>query len=97
MAQLKSMYYARYHKSLESVVKADVSGYFEKLLMVCMQVCKQRKMEKMVASATPSQQVITHQPLIPHSLDRVQETRLDIISITSMPMSRACTRPEKEG
>ncbi|KAG0259620.1 hypothetical protein BG011_002511 [Mortierella polycephala] len=37
MAQLKSMYYARYHKSLESVVKADVSGYFEKLLMVCMQ------------------------------------------------------------
>ncbi|KAF9176904.1 hypothetical protein BGZ51_009368 [Haplosporangium sp. Z 767] len=31
------MYYARYHKSLESIVKADVSGYFEKLLMVCMQ------------------------------------------------------------
>ncbi|KAF9990739.1 hypothetical protein BGZ75_000125 [Mortierella antarctica] len=37
MAQLKNMYYSKYHKSLESVVKSDVSGYFEKLLMVCMQ------------------------------------------------------------
>lgn len=38
MAQLKSMYYAKYHKSLESDVKSDVSGYFEKLLMMSMQV-----------------------------------------------------------
>ncbi|KAF8950132.1 Annexin A7 [Haplosporangium bisporale] len=37
MAQLKSMYYAKYHKSLESDVKSDVSGYFEKLLMMSMQ------------------------------------------------------------
>ncbi|KAG0338575.1 hypothetical protein BG005_003679, partial [Podila minutissima] len=37
MAQLKSMYYAKYHKSLESDVKGDVSGYFEKLLMMSMQ------------------------------------------------------------
>ncbi|KAG0197078.1 hypothetical protein BGX28_009420 [Mortierella sp. GBA30] len=37
MAQLKSMYYARYHQPLENVVKSDVSGYFEKLLVVCMQ------------------------------------------------------------
>ncbi|KAG0041383.1 Annexin A11, partial [Gryganskiella cystojenkinii] len=37
MAQLRNMYYARYHKNLETVVRQDVSGYFEKLLMICMQ------------------------------------------------------------
>ena len=40
MAQLKNMYYARYHKNLESVIRGDVSGYFEKLLMICIQVKK---------------------------------------------------------
>ncbi|KAG0208047.1 hypothetical protein BGX33_006494 [Mortierella sp. NVP41] len=37
MAQLKYVFQARYYKSLEATVKSDVSGYFEKLLVVCMQ------------------------------------------------------------
>ncbi|KAI7817503.1 hypothetical protein BC939DRAFT_465808 [Gamsiella multidivaricata] len=37
MAQLKSMFQAKYHRSLESVVKSDVSGYLEKLFVVAMQ------------------------------------------------------------
>ncbi|KAF9098127.1 hypothetical protein BGX27_000865 [Mortierella sp. AM989] len=37
MAQLKNTYYARYHKSLESVVKSDLSGYLDKLFVVSMQ------------------------------------------------------------
>ncbi|KAF9424469.1 hypothetical protein BGZ76_003513 [Entomortierella beljakovae] len=37
MAQLKSMFYAKYHKSLENVVKSDLSGYLDKLFVVAMQ------------------------------------------------------------
>ena len=38
MAQLKHVFQSRYHRSLEQTVKSDVSGYFEKLLVVCIQV-----------------------------------------------------------
>ncbi|KAF9579028.1 hypothetical protein BGW38_004894 [Lunasporangiospora selenospora] len=40
MHQIKSIYYARYHQSMESMVKADVSAYFEKLLMISIQGTK---------------------------------------------------------
>ncbi|KAF9272023.1 hypothetical protein BGZ88_005306 [Linnemannia elongata] len=37
MAQLKHVFQSKYHRSLEQTVKNDVSGYFEKLLVVCIQ------------------------------------------------------------
>ncbi|KAF9992989.1 Annexin A11, partial [Modicella reniformis] len=37
MAALKNLYFAKYHKALESDVKSDVSGYLEKLFMVSIQ------------------------------------------------------------
>ncbi|KAF9902728.1 Annexin A6 [Linnemannia zychae] len=37
MAQLKHAFQTKYHRSLEATVKSDVSGYFEKLLVVCIQ------------------------------------------------------------
>ncbi|KAG0289120.1 hypothetical protein BGZ98_003974 [Dissophora globulifera] len=37
MAQLKTMYYAKYHKTLESVARSEVSGYLEKLFVICIQ------------------------------------------------------------
>ena len=42
MAALKNMYHMKYHKTLESDVKGDVSGYLEKLFVVSMQVSRYR-------------------------------------------------------
>lgn len=98
MAQLKHVFQAKYHRSLEQTVKSDVSGYFEKLLVVCIQV--KLLIDCIVFGLCSSSNVvgeyrftISDIPSFQFSLlNRAPAMRWDITNTMSRQIPRHCTR-----
>lgn len=92
MAQLKHVFQSKYHRSLEQTVKSDVSGYFEKLLVVCIQV-------KCLFLPSCSSNVVRECRTISDTLfllvNRAPVMRSDTTSTMLRETPRHCTRQER--